>query len=90
MGTVGVGSSVWEQLELGALLWKQMEQEAINWNSGNKVQCMGIVGTWSSVWELLKHGAVYCIYSKFHSSFSLKFSKCFCTHRYGNESVFAG
>ena len=49
MGTVGVGSSVWEQLELGAVLWKQMEQEAINGNSGNKVQCMGIVGTWSSV-----------------------------------------
>ena len=37
MGTVGVGSSVWEQLELGAVLWKQMEQEAINGNSGNKV-----------------------------------------------------
>ena len=44
MGTVGVGSSVWEQLERGAGYG----------NSRIRVQCMGTVGAGSSVWEQLE------------------------------------
>ena len=44
MGTVGVGSSVWELLKRGAVYG----------NSRSREQCMGTVGVGSSVWEQLE------------------------------------